>query len=348
MKKLAIISIFIMGTILLTAKTWLREYTYRAGEADSKLTSRAIALEQVKMLLLEEIGVYVHSELMSSTEEINGNIKELSSEKIKVVSAGVTETKIIEEKWNGETFYIKADAIIADDSKTKQLEDSQKRTQAAMAEIESLRMQLAKSNDEIEKLRIQKDYTQQSQLLTAEDWFSKGYRASEDKDWDNTILNYQKAIELKPDYAYAYNNIGLAYYEKGNDDQAILLYEKAIELKPDYAYVYNNLGLSYYEKGMYDKAIQSYRKALELKPDFADAYFNMGLSYNNTSNYDKAIQSYQKTIELKPDDNVAYNNMGYAYNKLGNTDKKIWCYQQAARLGNKECQEWLKKNGYSW
>jgi hypothetical protein len=33
-----------------------REYTYPAGEADSKLTCRAITLEQIKRLLLEELG----------------------------------------------------------------------------------------------------------------------------------------------------------------------------------------------------------------------------------------------------------------------------------------------------
>ena len=41
------------------AKTFIREYTYTAGEADSKITARAISLDQVKRLLLEEIGVYL-------------------------------------------------------------------------------------------------------------------------------------------------------------------------------------------------------------------------------------------------------------------------------------------------
>ncbi|KKL93520.1 hypothetical protein LCGC14_1873880 [marine sediment metagenome] len=56
MKKL--ISVAMLITILLTTtyalsatKTFEREYTYRANDADSKLTSRAIALEQVKRAL---------------------------------------------------------------------------------------------------------------------------------------------------------------------------------------------------------------------------------------------------------------------------------------------------------
>ena len=54
MKKIILILI-LSSTVLLNAKTWVREYTYNASEADSKLTSRAISLEQVKRLLLQEI-----------------------------------------------------------------------------------------------------------------------------------------------------------------------------------------------------------------------------------------------------------------------------------------------------
>ena len=46
---------------LAATKVFEREYTYSASEADSKLTCRVIALEQVKRLLLEELGTYLHS-----------------------------------------------------------------------------------------------------------------------------------------------------------------------------------------------------------------------------------------------------------------------------------------------
>ncbi len=40
-------------------KTFEKEYTYRASDVDSKVTSRLIALEQVKRMLLEELGTYL-------------------------------------------------------------------------------------------------------------------------------------------------------------------------------------------------------------------------------------------------------------------------------------------------
>ena len=42
-------------------QTYLREYTYQASEADSKISARAIALQEVKRILLSELGTHVSS-----------------------------------------------------------------------------------------------------------------------------------------------------------------------------------------------------------------------------------------------------------------------------------------------
>ena len=59
-------------------------------------------------------------------------------------------------------------------------------------------------------------------------------------DFDRAIADFNRAIELKPDYAEAYNNRGNAYSDKGDFDHAIADFSKAIELKPDFPIAYNN------------------------------------------------------------------------------------------------------------
>jgi tetratricopeptide (TPR) repeat protein len=83
------------------------------------------------------------------------------------------------------------------------------------------------------------------------------------------IADCNKAIELKPDYALAYNKRGTAYRHKDEYDLAIADYGKAIELKPDYAKAYNNRGVAYRYKGEYNRAIDDFERAIELKPDYA-------------------------------------------------------------------------------
>ena len=54
--------LFMAGSLFAAEKTFVREYTYQASDYDSKVTSRANALEQVKRILLEEVSVYMQSE----------------------------------------------------------------------------------------------------------------------------------------------------------------------------------------------------------------------------------------------------------------------------------------------
>ena len=53
--------LLLTNSALAETKTFVREYTYQASEIDSKISCRIIALEQVKRLLLEEIGTYLES-----------------------------------------------------------------------------------------------------------------------------------------------------------------------------------------------------------------------------------------------------------------------------------------------
>lgn len=86
------------------------------------------------------------------------------------------------------------------------------------------------------------------------------------KDYDGAIVNYNKAIELKPDYAEAYNSRGNAYYSKGDNEQAIKDYTKSIELNnPLLSMVYRNRAISYEKKGDLVKARADRQKADELE-----------------------------------------------------------------------------------
>jgi len=68
-------------------KTFIKEYTYQASDFDSRISSRTIALEQVKRLLLEELGTY----LEGSTEVKNF---QLTRDKIVALTAGIVQTQI--------------------------------------------------------------------------------------------------------------------------------------------------------------------------------------------------------------------------------------------------------------
>ena len=76
--------------------------------------------------------------------------------------------------------------------------------------------------------------------------------------------HYQKALEIKPDYAEAHINLGIALAGCGRIDEAIAHYQKALEIKPDFAEAHDNLGIALAGRGRIDEAIEHYQKALAL------------------------------------------------------------------------------------
>ena len=153
--------------------------------------------------------------------------------------------------------------------------------------------------------------------------FYRGLSAIDKGDFDKAIRDFTTAIELKPDFAEAYNNRGNAYSRKGDFDTAIQNYDTAIEIKPDYAEAYNNRGIAYVEKRDFDKGIQNYDTAIKIKPRLAEAYYGRGIAYVGKHDFDTAIQNFTTTIKIKPDDAEAYYSRGIAYVEKRDFDTAI-------------------------
>jgi tetratricopeptide (TPR) repeat protein len=128
--------------------------------------------------------------------------------------------------------------------------------------------------------------------------------------FDEAIACYKKALKIKPDYAEAYNNMGVALQDKGDSEAAIKSYKQALKIKPDYAEAYNNMGNALKDKGDLEAAIESYKKALKTKPDYAEAYSNMGVVLNDKGDLEAAIESFKKALRIKPDYADAHYNLG--------------------------------------
>ena len=84
------------------------------------------------------------------------------------------------------------------------------------------------------------------------------------KNLDQAIENFHKVLEINPQDAVAYFNIGNIYKEKKEYDTEIINYKKALEIKPDYAECYNNMGSALKCKGELNSAIDSFKMAVKI------------------------------------------------------------------------------------
>lgn len=344
---------FLVFSSLVSAetKTFVKEYSYQASEYDSKVSCRALALEQVKRLLLEELGTYLESE----TEVKNF---QLTKDQIITLTAGIVRAEILDERWDGKTYSLKAkmavdpsdvykaiDNLRQDRQKAKELEETRKKADEALREVERLRKEL-----EISKAgkTEQDQYTRAVNRLSATDWFEKGSalliagRNQEAKE------AYTRAIELNPKYAWAYSDRGVAYLKLGDSRQALKEFNKAIELDPKFAGAYYNRGVVYDKLGDHRQAFRDYDKAIELEPKFATAYANRGAAYATLGDHRQAIKDYNKAIELDPKYAMAYYNRGIAYAALNDAPQATRDFKTAAKLGDKDAQDFLRSEGISW
>lgn len=291
--------LFIVSTVFAETVTFTKEYTYQASDFDSRNSSRTLALETVKRLLLEELGTY----LVGETEVKD---MKLTKDQVATYSAGIVSAEILDEKWDGKSYWLKAKVsadpkevekslkkLVEDKSKTQELEDTREKAEELTKENDRLRKELeagakAKKPDKEAEAKNVVAYEMTITGLNAIDWYKKGLEAYVPNRRLEAIEAYTKAIELNPDMAKAYLQRGNAYLAVGNYEQAIKDLSKAIELKINY------------------------------KPDYAVAYVYRGSAYENSDNYKQAIKDYSKAIELTPDKADFYNDRGFAYSKLGN------------------------------
>jgi len=122
LRTLLLLALLVTGmTATAEVQTLIREYTYNASETDSKVSARKAALQQLQVLLIEEVGIQVQS-TFSNTETLD---KEAFSRTVQAnyqtFAQALTRTRIIEERWDGEHFYIKAEVEVDPDGISQQM-----------------------------------------------------------------------------------------------------------------------------------------------------------------------------------------------------------------------------------
>ena len=98
--------------------------------------------------------------------------------------------------------------------------------------------------------------------------------------------------------ARLYRAQGLQFQKMGDLKGALELYQKAVELDPDYAVPYNDVGIIYEAGGMLDRAEESYLKAVNISPNYLSVYSNLALLYENKRQLEKAAFYWEKRVKM--------------------------------------------------
>jgi tetratricopeptide (TPR) repeat protein len=135
-------------------------------------------------------------------------------------------------------------------------------------------------------------------MPSAEDWFQRG-NALEARSKAAAEAAYRRAIELAPDYADPYLNLGAMLCDSGRCAEAVELYRAAVQRAPAEALLHFNLAVALEDLARNDEALASYEACLRLAPKLADAHYNAARLHELSGHRSQAIRHYSEYRRLQ-------------------------------------------------
>jgi len=127
--------------------------------------------------------------------------------------------------------------------------------------------------------------------------------------------------------AVAWGNSALDYYNLGLKSsitsRRIDYFNKALQLNPNLAEAYEKRAIHYYFQRRYERAIEDYTRVIALWPNRLDAYRIRGMSFLRNGEFDEAINDFDRALELDPKLVSAYSYRAEAYRLKGMTENAI-------------------------
>ena len=122
------------------------------------------------------------------------------------------------------------------------------------------------------------------------------------------------------------------YLELNRPEDAVVYLSKALELNPDYAQGYNQIGVCYVTQNKLDEAEKSLINALKLDFDLIEAHFNLATLYQKRGDYKRALSHFKEVVLKNPDDYVVYHRMAECALAVSMNDEAEEFLKEALRL----------------
>jgi tetratricopeptide (TPR) repeat protein len=147
---------------------------------------------------------------------------------------------------------------------------------------------------------------------------------------------FQRCVALRPDWASAYNALGVVSVLNRQYAQGASAFERAVQLSPQSPVYWNNLAAAYSDLGQFDREREVLAHGVEASGRFATAHnwYVFGNAYHRLHEERRAVEAYSRALAMNPNLAEAYNNRGAAYQLLGNYSAAVADYQRAAQLGD--------------
>ena len=148
-------------------------------------------------------------------------------------------------------------------------------------------------------------------------------------DWRDGVSVWKSVLNVYPESALGYNNVGKEYVDKKEYELAASFYQKALEFRPGYFYASNDLALTYMNLDKLDFAEAQFKKTLAINENYIQAHLGLANLYRKLGLFDKAVFTLKRALAVKQEDTPLsdkgfsflmsdiYNDIGLVYREDG-------------------------------
>jgi len=149
---------------------------------------------------------------------------------------------------------------------------------------------------------------------------------------DQAIEQFQKALEIAPDFVEARCRLGAALREQDKLDEAIAEFQKALELEPDNVEALKSLGAALGKADKPEEAESYLRRAIQIDPRHPSAHSNLGIVLIAQGRLDEAQTVLEQALRIQPDFAGAKSNLGAVYLHQGKVAEAMRMLEDALRI----------------
>ena len=148
--------------------------------------------------------------------------------------------------------------------------------------------------------------------------------------YDAAESSARAALELAPDHAKAWSNLGVALKKQNRMDDALICCRKVVELLPTSSEAINLLATHLHDMDKFDEAEQNYRRAIAINPHYAEAFSNLGGLYQDIGKLEQARHFMEIAIELDPHNAISHYNLA-AIKRFTKNDPQFLALKELAQ-----------------
>lgn len=130
------------------------------------------------------------------------------------------------------------------------------------------------------------------------------------RDYDRSLLCLSKVTEHDPNNRTALFMKGFIYKEKGDTANAVTLLRKVCDLYPDYAGAFEELGILYYTRHN-PLAVEYLNTALHLEPNNTNVLYALAMYSQENGDIEQAESLYRQILTINPASADTWHNLGY-------------------------------------